>query len=421
MPPTNWNPKGLGYKIIIERGTADEIIFEHKVCKGVIPFAAFDFNNRVTNIIGTENATWTGTENYEDGKFAGTRAADFDGSSRVEHPTLLNVMPTSGEFSISFLMYLPNGWDNTETTRDEIMEKVNNTAVDEMQIELDDGTGSLSWDTEEGNNGVKTLDTVKTSWASATWFHIVLTWGAAGKKIYIDGTLDNTDASATTIMGDGTGKDLVFSSAVDPLVGRLQHCNFYDIELTQAQVTDLQTSPSPWGGVSKTASATKDFKAESCGLEVGTKSNHGSIQFTFDDSTKTYIDTTVEDRKSAIKRGWMVELWCGKKPADLYRALKGTIETATVIFPSSTVIKQRIFAIGESEVMATRFTHIKRYQDKQKDTITVISVANPTQVTSTSHGLATGETVEIDNPPKHLIEGKYIKAVGGAASEEESK
>nr|HMR08442.1 LamG domain-containing protein [Polyangiaceae bacterium] len=80
-----------------------------------------------------------------------------------------------------------------------------------------------------------------TTFAAASWHHIVGSWDGANVRLYLDGALANTAAKTTALSpysgearvgGDGSPISGSFLGAVDELV-------VYDIALSDAQVTEL--------------------------------------------------------------------------------------------------------------------------------------------------------------------------------------
>lgn len=109
---------------------------------------------------------------------------------------------------------------------------------------------------------------------------------------------------------------------------------------------------------------TQNFKLATWSLERGVNTTLGALSFVFDDDAKAFIDTSDVERKSRIKRGWTVEVSLGKNYTGLYRAFNGIISSATPMFPSTGMVKQRIFAIGTISMLAEIYTNIRRYQKK---------------------------------------------------------
>jgi len=411
MPPTNFNFKGLAMKIWIEKGTADEIEWEHNVIKFTSPLTAIDLQDRAIDLIGTNDGTWTGTEAYTTGKYG--RAADLDGSSYITLDNEANFdFEYTDPFSLSFWMKQTSAEGGGN---DILIAKQLNTGTFRGWNIFITTTGFFRFTIANdfgGGNYIQTSVIGQSAIDDGKWHHIVATWaGNASPTVadmtwYIDGVVFSTgtvvdNLSATILTNESVGIGARGGTGGLPYTGKMQFVNIYDIELTQAQVTDLFNAQNPYGSVSKTTAAVQDFDFEEGSLEVGVSGNHGAFSFTFDDTAKTFLDTTSLERRSTIKRTWNFEVWLGKKPADAYRALKGNIQSATPIFPSTGVIKQRVFGIGSKEILSTRYTTMKRYQKKldgdadaldTTDTSTRISELAKDLLSDTDHYANTGAT-----------------------------
>ena len=183
-------------------------------------------------IVGTEGA-----------KFGGNKALWFDGTDDyITHATYLDVVPTAINFA--FWINFDATFDSGSAVRMATFAKRNVTNDDECWAQFEDGSGLFRFSTEEGGNGRKNLFTNQASWMGGVWYHIVCTWDTTnGKRIFVNGALDNSDATATTLMGNGTQTDFFFGvqfdGSSDPFGGKIAEFITYHEVLSTADVMDL--------------------------------------------------------------------------------------------------------------------------------------------------------------------------------------
>lgn len=156
--------------------------------------------------------------NFAAGKANGCQ--HFDGANDyVTHPTLLDTFPSNG--TISF-------WFNPDWTIDtglpnwiRMVEKVSSLTpryilVIEFEHPTQPDAGTLLFMLKEiGGFGTHEINTTTNSWSGGVWHHIVVTWGAGGMEIWVDGVREAFNAGWTQVPAPGTARDLRVSTNRD--------------------------------------------------------------------------------------------------------------------------------------------------------------------------------------------------------------
>lgn len=134
----------------------------------------------------------------------------FDGNNdNAKQLTLLDTMPSA--LVITFWLKPTNGWSSAMGANEYFMDK-RNTAINWLNMLFDQLTGKMQ--TENRRAGVTTtLLTVKVTWL-AQFYHISFHYGTGGMKIYVDGSLDNSNAVATVPLNGSTTDYYIGSHSV---------------------------------------------------------------------------------------------------------------------------------------------------------------------------------------------------------------
>lgn len=414
--------------------------YEDPGIKCLHPIIAIDCQDRMLDLYGLVDkkdtpgaeptpALQAGVEEYQKGKYG--KAVYLNGTSWwniTDNSTLLDYTKDT-PFSMSIWIYPITGMASNRTILCKGTDVVGENAPGWALFYKDGGNqGTDDRVTFHMTDGGTTLYDTKTSTGTITmdaWNHIVVTYDGsddrAGITVYVD-TVPYTNSSVTG-MGDITNANFVALGAESDggRVGtmRAQFINFYDFELTQTQVNDIFNNENPWGTVSKTTGAEEfheDIFMEESFFEGGTNSGHGAFAFIIDDSTKQFIDMVDPQRPSLFKRNWTLELWLGKTPGGMYCPFQGTIQAARPIFSSTGVVQQRIFAIGDKELLSRRYTNISKFQDhsatsgegdmfESNDESTKIDNLAKTLITETDH-------LAVEGLPQLPFTTEQIKNIG---------
>ena len=142
------------------------------------------------------------------------RARNFVAASTqyLYNGTLLDTVPTG--FTVSFWVSSTNGFSSASSTNEYLISKENISGADRFNILFDAATGSIRVFYEESNNGTLDLYSTTTTWTADVWRMVTFTWGTTnGAVLYIDTIAEDTNASDTTVMGNGTNNDFIIGSA----------------------------------------------------------------------------------------------------------------------------------------------------------------------------------------------------------------
>lgn len=176
-------------------------------------------NNNTTPFVAGKLNNAADLEQGSSQYFQRTNGGDFD--------------PTSGSISV---------WVKKESNdgTDMIISTYTNAASGGFYLRVA-STGIPNFGMGNGTNQISAT----TSLTIGTWFHIVVTWSPAGKKIYINGIAEGTSTTAETMTaGDGSGlsvgRDGKFSA--DYFDGLIDELGFWSRELTGDEVTALYNS-----------------------------------------------------------------------------------------------------------------------------------------------------------------------------------
>lgn len=130
----------------------------------------------------------------------------FDGNDYITHATLLDTMPAG----LTLEMWAkPDATGRSE--RHILLSKSNVEGQDRLFIFADmtgsETPGNFTFDYEEHNQGYTILDSGVT-WVDDTEYHVVITWDTTnGLNFLIDGVSEASDATATTLLANGTWHD----------------------------------------------------------------------------------------------------------------------------------------------------------------------------------------------------------------------
>ncbi len=214
---------------------------EIQLIDDIIAYFKFDTDNATQpDELGNYDLSVTGaTFDNGDGKINSSYLFDAITDTMI-NGTLLDTMPAALSFSFWFKHI--DTFDSGKPVSENFLIKQNITSQDRFVIDLDYGNGKVRFFSEEGNNGNKQLFSTTSSWTGGTWYHVVCTWGPAGKKIYINGVNESTSGADSTLMGNGTSTNFEVSNP-----GGMNDANFDELgiwgrELTQPEVTKLYNS-----------------------------------------------------------------------------------------------------------------------------------------------------------------------------------
>jgi len=163
----------------------------------------------------------------------------FDGDDDIEHPTFLDVMPSSGIVAFGAWVYF-----DAQDVEEYIMAKVNVIGQDRIHL-LKTGGNTLRLFTEGGNNGNRSASSVATMDA-ATWYLCigVYTSGAV-IQVYLGAQTASTMTRATgqvsETIGNGTALNFAIGSRSDVsfMTGRIGEVWVWDADITQARADHI--------------------------------------------------------------------------------------------------------------------------------------------------------------------------------------
>lgn len=169
----------------------------------------------------------SGTE-WVSGKYGS--ALRFNGDT-VTNGTLLDTVPSALTLEAWFKL------SSNLTSNREILRK-QNAGGERLCLYLrstTDGTPyGITFDTEAASGGYTAL-AATSKWHLGEWIHLAVTWDATnGKRIYVNGALENSDATKTTLMGNGTLGDFLVGSS--GFTGDIDDVKIYAYARTPAQI-----------------------------------------------------------------------------------------------------------------------------------------------------------------------------------------
>ena len=195
------------------------------------------------------HGTWTGTETYVDGPEINEdkhrKAADFDGASYL---TLANESNFDREHNQPFSIC---GWIKTTTSATMMIWAKDNTAgsVDNgFWIYWNDSVGQIIFGLDTGSGGSQTFFQMGFTIAitDGLWRHLCCTFSGNsnrnGMKMYVDGVLVATGAAGAISESILNNVPLVIGADSDgslPFTGQMSQVQFWNVELVQADVTDI--------------------------------------------------------------------------------------------------------------------------------------------------------------------------------------
>ena len=167
-------------------------------------------------------------------------ASNFDGDDYISQPTLFDTTPSN--IGVSFWFMLDSAFDNGAAANESFGGKSNVANDDRFWIYLENADGKLYFKTEENGNGDKDIASDRSYWAANTWYHIVVNWDTTnGMRMWVDSVLQtDVDATATTLMANGTNNDFYIGIHLDgastPLNGKMDEVRIYDIAFSASDV-----------------------------------------------------------------------------------------------------------------------------------------------------------------------------------------
>jgi len=184
-----------------------------------------------TDESGSYNGTPSNVNFNVEGKF-GLSGAFNGSSSRIQLPSNFNLANNS--FSFSF--WLANSQTSSSYPSYFICSDTSSTTTNtNLAIGREDSTGKLSFNFF--NNGLLSSTSVSTD---GTWQHWVCTYDAStnSRKIYINGSLDNSDTSASDFLGTsnlvlGQYRQLIWA------LGKIDQVRIFNKAITSTEVTTL--------------------------------------------------------------------------------------------------------------------------------------------------------------------------------------
>lgn len=235
------------------------------------------------------------------------------------------------------------------------------------------------------------------------WHHVIVTYAGNsnlnGMKIYYDGVLNNTGTSASITGSIINSVNLVLGAKSDgglKFDGKLEQVKIYNIELTQAQVTELSASSSPYGFVTKTTAATQDFRLTDLLLNINGNGNMGNATLMIEDNSDVLTDSTDIRRRSKIKRMWDVQIFLGKDAPSMERWFYGkTLETA-ILRPGTNQQHLAVGCIGWGTILKDRITKITRNQDKASNGIDLDDTDTKTRLDNLINDMFTKKDHQMD-------------------------
>jgi len=415
-----FKPFGLSPRIeIYDYDNVLQFTYESEQVKAQRPIAAIDLNSRAIDLMGTNNGTWTGTEQYATGNKQ-EKAADFDGSSYVSLANESNFdFDNTDAFSIAFRF-------KTITTQNDILVSkmessgtfrgynifIQTSGVIRVQIISDNGTGNkIQFDvgTIVLNDG-KFHDLVFTKGTAST---------AAACKVYIDDILQTnttvTDALSATILNN-ISLQIAARNGGNIYTGQIEQVKIYNFELTQAQVTELFNSTSPYGFVSKTTAAIQDFKLTDCTVNIGGNGNMGNAVLLIEDHANALTDTT-KRRRSAIQRHWDIQIFLGKDAGTMQRWFYGKTLETIVLRPGTNQQHLSVPCVGWGIVIKDRMTKMKRNQDKLSNGIDLDDADTKTRLDNLILDLFNKVEHQIDENLPKITSMSIISADTGICAE----
>jgi len=175
----------------------------------------------------SNSAAWSATAKFGDYSFY-PNALYYSNQA-----TLLDTFPANGTIEFFFN---PDVTFETASATQILLQKyqVKDSPYDELiyfRLDGTDGKFKVSVQTRDLSFEV-VLASTTTSWASGTWHHVAFTWGATGMKLYVNGSIEDSDGE-TGSLGNGTSTDLWFGSN---WVG----ASVFDGKLDELRVSDVQ-------------------------------------------------------------------------------------------------------------------------------------------------------------------------------------
>jgi hypothetical protein len=232
---------------------ASGVIFGSDIDKGLWAYWPFDADSgsnatKAVDIVGSNNGSVVKAWQLESAvkgqayKFNGTDAAG-DGYINFGNPANL---PQSTPFTVSLWVYpsATNVWQA-------ILEKYNSNLHNTLGVWI--GTSSkFSFTTDNGYTNYNDLFS-STSFGLNRWYHIVVTWDGAIKKVYLNGSLENSNTpivSQRPSSGTGNLYAGVRTPNANHFTGVLDEIGIWNRSLNSTEVAQIYNYYAPNGRLS---------------------------------------------------------------------------------------------------------------------------------------------------------------------------
>jgi len=225
---------GTLYPYVVDANTLALINFN----EGTGTTAADDTDNDYDFTLSNE-AAWSDTAKF------GAHSLYPNALYHASQGTLLDTVPAAGTVEFHFC---PDVTFDSDSTAHEFLLYKRNLAVNcyayiLFYLRQDDGLMRVVMERDDCAFIVN-MYSDQSSWTADQWYHVALTWGATGMKLYIDGLLNDSNAQ-TGRFEDGTNLDFGFGYSEahgGPFNGKMD-----ELRVSNVQRTDF-TGPAPAAG-----------------------------------------------------------------------------------------------------------------------------------------------------------------------------
>lgn len=192
-------------------------------------------NGNSNDSVGSNNGTDTSITYNASNGFIGTGAGFNGTTSKIDLGTPSNLNPTTGAFSISAWVKLPDTTANDYT----IMANRNTTPFNGFLFVASDTGGKLTFIMKDASTTGSVV--TSNSYTAGVWFHAVCTYDGAGNMAVY---LNNTKTTGTYAGGSITSANNVYLGAAQGGStffnnGALSQVGFWSKQLSDAEVTQL--------------------------------------------------------------------------------------------------------------------------------------------------------------------------------------
>lgn len=359
-----FQPFGLSARVeIYDYSNVLQFTYESEQVKAIRPIAALDLNSRTLDLMGTNKGTWTGTEQYNTG-INQEKNGDFNGSSRVE---LLNESNFDREHTQVFSIAIRVDKLAAVSASHVFVAKASSLTTVGLSI----FTTAAGLVTARLHDGTTAFDVTSTTEVDDNLPHeILFTFSGNsnqnGMKIYIDSVLEGTggaSAISSTILNNLALTIGAEQGGGSEITARLEQFKFWNFELTSTQAIELFASTSPYGFVTKTTAATRDFNLTDLTVVIDGNGNMGNAILMIEDHANALTDTT-KRKRSKIQRQWDIQIFLGKDAGTMQRWFYGKTLDTSVLRPGTAQQHLAMPCVGWGIVIKDRITKITRNQDK---------------------------------------------------------